>query len=80
MDDDLTQTRKGVAALALALAKTIEDVDPDFRRRFVSNLSAEYTRIRDMEEAGEVKRDLAALEMLGWVLDGLKARRPQRRG
>jgi hypothetical protein len=65
--NDLGPLKTATAALAACIVQTLNESDPTFQERFLSNLGKVYGELRD---APHGQRDL--LETLSWTREMLK--------
>ena len=60
---DVDNAKRGVSVLATCIVETMNETDPNFRDRFLENLSKAYRKLRDDCDNDE----LFSLELLGWT-------------
>lgn len=64
---DLFETKRGAAVLAACIVQTLNESDPSFQERFLTNLDRSY---RDLREMGD--ENVQGLELLSWVREILR--------
>jgi hypothetical protein len=60
-EDPLQNVKKATAILITCMVDAMAETDPNFKDRFLANLSQSYGKIRDDTD------DLNALELLNWT-------------
>jgi hypothetical protein len=60
-EDPIQNVKKATAILITCMVDAMAEKDPNFKDRFLANLSRSYTKIRDDTN------DLNALELLNWT-------------